>query len=108
MIVLDALLRGEVVVDEAGPRARDLVRADRRAHAAAAHGHASMDRPRGDGAGQRYDEVRIVVVRARAAMRPEIGHVVAGRAEPRDEVLLQDESAVIGGDSHSHGHPSTF
>src|SRR6185369_13689503 len=101
VIVLDALLRGEVIVDEGGLRARDLVRADRRAHAAAAHGHAAMDRPRDDRTRQRYDEVRIVVARVEV-LRTEIGHVVAGGAEPSHEVFLQGESTVIRRNSYSH------
>src|SRR4029450_9321409 len=107
VIVLDALLRREVVVDEPGPGARDLVRADRRAHAAAAHGHASMDCPRGDGLGQRYDEVGIVVLGVES-LRTEVGYVVPGRAKPGHEILLERESAVICRNSHSHAHPSTL
>ena len=43
VIVLDALLRREVVVDERRADARDLVGADRRADAAAADRHAALD-----------------------------------------------------------------
>ena len=46
VVILHALLRREVVVDERGADARDLVDADRRADAASADGNASFDRPR--------------------------------------------------------------
>ncbi len=69
VIVLDALLRGEVVVDERRADARDLVGADRRADTAAADRHAALDLSRNHGLGERHDEVGIVVVRIQACGR---------------------------------------
>ena len=63
VIVLDALLRGEMVVDERRADAGDLVGADRRADAAAADRHAALHASRNHGLGERHDEVGIVVVR---------------------------------------------
>ena len=62
VIVLDTLLRGEVVVDERRADAGDLVGADRRANAAAADCHAAFYVSRDDGLRERHDEVGIVVV----------------------------------------------
>ena len=66
VIVLDALLRGEVVVDERRVDAGDLVGADRRANAAAADRHAALYVSRDDGLRERHDEVGIVVVAFKA------------------------------------------
>ena len=63
MIVLDALLRGEMVVDERRADACDLVGADRGANAAAADRHAALYLSRNHGLGERHDEVGIVVLR---------------------------------------------
>jgi hypothetical protein len=63
VVVLDALLRGEVVVNERRADACDLVGADRRAHAAAADRHAALYLSRDHGTRKRDDEVGIVVVR---------------------------------------------
>ena len=61
VIVLDALLRREMVVDERRADARNLVGADRGADAAAADRHAALHLSRDHGLGERNDEVGIVV-----------------------------------------------
>ena len=62
VIVLDALLRGKVVVDEGSADTGDFVGADRRAHTAAADGHAAFYLSGNHGLGERHDEVGIVVL----------------------------------------------
>ena len=76
VIVLDALLRGEVIVDERRADAGDLVGADRRANAAAADRHAALHLSGDDGLRERNDEVGIVVVRIERE-RAEIDDLVA-------------------------------
>ena len=101
VIVLDTLPGGEVVLDQPRANTRYLVGADGRADAAAADRHAALHRPRRHGPGKRDDEVGIVVAGAQA-MGAEIDDLVPRRAEPADDLLLQAEAAVIGGDPHSH------
>src|SRR5688572_11111203 len=71
VIVLDPLPGREVVVNDGGANARDLVGTDRCADAAAADRHAALYLSRHHGPSQRDDEVRIVVARVQA-MRSEI------------------------------------
>ena len=56
VIVLDALLRGKVVVDEGGADTGDFVGADRRAHTAAADRHAALHPSGNHCLGERNDE----------------------------------------------------
>src|SRR5262249_18401984 len=94
---------GEVIVDQRGANAGDLVRADRRASTTAADRDSALDLAGRHGSGERRDEVRIVVVRVED-VRAEIDDLVSGRAQARDQILLQSESTVIGGDSYTPLH----
>ena len=101
VVILHALLRREVVVDERGADARDLVGADRRADAASADGHAAFDRPRHDGAGERDHEVRIVVVRVEG-VGAEIDDPCPAERRCATFSSCFAEAAVIGRDSDAH------
>src|SRR5262245_26614077 len=90
VIVFDALSGGEVVMNQSGTGARNLVRADRGPDAAAADGDSALHRTRRDRLGERDDEVRIVVVGARL-VRTEIDDIVPGGAQTRGQILLQLE-----------------
>src|SRR5262249_28418034 len=90
VVVLDALRRGEMVMDQPGPDARNLVRADGGPDTAATDGHTALDRACRDRLAERDDEVRIVIVRVEL-LRAEINDVVSSRTEPLDQVLLQFE-----------------
>src|SRR5262245_50591837 len=63
VVVLDALPRREVIVNERGPNAPHLVRTDRSPDSAPADRHTAIDRPRRDRSRERRDGVRIVVAR---------------------------------------------
>ena len=80
VIVLDASLGGEVVVDEGGADTGDFVGADRCAHTAAADSHAALYLSGNDGLGERNDEVGIVVLRIQR-VRAEIHDFVARGAQ---------------------------
>src|SRR5262245_1604933 len=101
VIVLDALSRGKVVMNQSGTGARNLVRADRGTDAATADGNSALHRTRRHRLRERDDEVRIVVVGAQL-VRPEINDIMSGSAQTRGQVLLQLESPMIGRDSHVH------
>ena len=90
VVVLDALRRGEMVMDQPRPDTRNLVRADRGPHTAAADRHAALHRACRYGLSERDDEVRIVVIRAQL-VGAEIDDVVSGGTELRQQVFLQLE-----------------
>jgi hypothetical protein len=80
----------------------DLVGTDRCAHAAPADRQATFDLVCRDGAPERYDEVRIIVILGQA-VRAEINDLMASHTELPDQLMLQVEAAVIGGDTDTHG-----
>jgi hypothetical protein len=102
VIVLHALFGGEVVVDEAGADAGDLVGADGGSDAAAADGDAAFAGPGGDGAGQGENKVWVVIVGVQA-LGAEVHEVVAGGEHSGHEFLFEGKSAVICGYSDTHG-----
>jgi len=80
VIVLDALLGREMVVNQAGADTLDLVGAHRRANAAAADREAAIHFPRCHRSGEWNDEVGIVVVVVQL-VSTEINDLVARGAE---------------------------
>ncbi len=84
VIVLDALPGREVVVDQASADTRNLVGADRCAHAAAAARHATIHFPCNHGLSERDDQVRIVIVRSQG-MSAEFDDLMPRRAELADQ-----------------------
>src|SRR5262245_49387959 len=84
VIILDALLGGEMIVDETGANAFHLVGAYRRANAAAADRDAAIYIARDDRLGERHDVVGIVVVGIQVA-GTEINHFMARRANTGDQ-----------------------
>lgn len=97
MIVLDPLPGGEVIVNQAGADARNLVGADRSTDAAAADGDPPFYLPRNHS--QWDDEIGIVVTKVQP-MSPEIDHFMACSSELGHQFFLQAKPTVIGGDSH--------
>jgi hypothetical protein len=87
IIVLDALVRRKGFVNQTGADARNLVRNDRRPDATPADGHAPRYFSTRDGARQRHDKVRIVIVRLRLAVA-EVDHLLTGLAQLPYQVLL--------------------
>ena len=49
VVIFDALMGGENIMDEPGPHTGNLVRGDGRSHAAAAERHSAFNLPRGHG-----------------------------------------------------------
>ena len=87
VIVLDALPGREMIVDQRGTDARNLVGTHRCPDAAATDGDATFDLPRRYSMAQRGDKVRIIVVGAEP-VRTEIDNLMAGRTELRDQFLF--------------------
>jgi hypothetical protein len=101
VIVLDPLPSREMIMDQRGTDAGDLVGADGCADAATADRDAAFDPPCRYSPRERRDKVRIVVVWAQAVCA-EINDIMPGLAELRDQLLLQAEPAVIGGNADAH------
>ena len=91
MIVLDPLPSREVVVNQPGADAWDLVGANRRAHAAAADRDTMFYLPPGDGSGERNDEIRIIVERNQV-MGTEIDDLILSRTELGSSSSLRSRS----------------
>src|SRR5262249_332796 len=101
VIVLDSLLRREVVVDQRRANASDFVRADRSAHTAAADCDAALDFLSGHRLSQRQDVVGIVIGLAQP-MIAEINHLMSRFAEPCVQFFFPSKPALIGSNSNSH------
>jgi hypothetical protein len=101
VVVLNSLLGGEVIVNQRSANPGNLVRTDRGTDAAAADRDAALYVPGGDRAGERYNEVRIIVTRI-YAVRSKIDHVVPGFAKMSNQFFLQTKSTVISRNSNAH------
>jgi hypothetical protein len=106
MIVLDSLAGREVVVDQTGTNAHNLVGTDGRTNAAATDRHAALYFAGGNSFRERDDEIGIVVGGVKA-VSAEVHDFMAGCAKPANEFFLQAETAVIGGNSNPHVFSST-
>jgi hypothetical protein len=98
MVVLDALPRGEVVFHHGGANSGDLVGANGRAHTATTNGDPALHLAGGYCASERHDEIGVVVA-GRENVGAEVDDVVSGCPETSEQVLFQDESAVVGRDA---------
>jgi len=107
VVVLDTLLRGEVIMDQAGSDTLRLVRADRGPYPTAADCNTTLNLTGHNRPCKGSDIVGIIVVRGEL-MGSEIDHFMAGSLELGNEFFLEFESAVIGGKSYAHGSNSSF
>jgi len=101
VVVFDALLGGEVVVDQCRADSRNFVGADTRSYAAAANRHAAFHFPRHHGFRKRDNEIGIIVAGC-PNVGTEIDDFVSVRTNSCDYLFLQTKPAVIGGDSNTH------
>jgi hypothetical protein len=101
VIVLNALPGREMVVDQTSADTLDLVGAHRRADAAAADRKAAIHFLSYHRSREWNDEVGIVIVGAQR-VSAEIDDLMARSAELSNQLLLQTESAVVGGNSYTH------
>src|ERR1700676_5242290 len=88
VVVFDALARREVVAPQSGADSLDFVRTHRSPHAAAADSHSALDLPSGHIAGERDDEIGIIIARVKS-MRPEIDDLMPRLAETSNQFFLQ-------------------
>lgn len=87
VIILHALTRGKMVMDQASPHAAHLVRAHRGPDATPANRDAPLQLPGGHRPRQRKNKIGIIIARIQL-MRAEIHHLVPGLAQPCDEFLF--------------------
>ncbi len=101
IIVLDALMRRKGLMDKAGTNSDDFVRGNGRTYATAANAHSALHIAAGNGAGERHDEIRIIVVLVRLPIT-EINYLVTGLTHLSGQELLQLVPAVVGGNAEDH------
>src|SRR5262245_1379923 len=101
VVVLDTLRSRKVVVDQCRVSSGNLVGADGRSDAAAAHRDAALERSCRDCLREWNDEVRVVVVRVQRT-GPEIDDVMPGGAKACEDSVFQGESTVISRDAQVH------
>src|ERR1700752_1663089 len=101
VIVLDPLLGREVIVDQRGADALNLVGAHLRSHAADADRQSTLHLQGSYAPRERYYIIGIVVALAQA-MSAEIDDLMPRCAKLRNQVLLQTKSTVIGANSNAH------
>lgn len=99
IVVLHTLVRGKCFVNEARADAGNFIRGDRCSYSAATDGHATLHISAGNGARQRHDIIRIVIVELRVLVS-EIHYFITGLSQPLCEMLLQLEAAVVGGNAN--------
>ena len=98
IVVLDALVRGKCFVNQTRTDASNFVRGDRCANSAATDGHAPLHISAGNGAGQRHDIIRIVIIDLQMSVS-EIDCVMTSDPQFLGEILLQLKTAVVGGNA---------
>jgi len=87
VVVLNALVRGKRFMDQTRPHTRHLVGGDRCPNTAPTDGHAARYLSAGDGAGQRHDKVRIIIVQLWLSVS-KIDHFITGSAQHPDQIFL--------------------
>ena len=102
VVVLNALTRGKVVVDQASPHAAHLVRAHRGPDPAAADRDPALQFLGSNGPCKRKNKIGIIIAWLKR-MRAEINNLMTCLAQPPDEFLFQSESPMVRGQSDFHG-----
>ena len=101
VVIFDALMGGEDIMDEPGTHAGNLVRGDGRSHAAAAERHSAFNLPRGDGPGQGDDEVGVVISGVQLVCA-EVHDLVPRATQRLRHLPFQGKPSMVRGDSHAH------
>jgi hypothetical protein len=76
IVVLDALVRRKAFVDQAGTNSHDFVRRDGRTDPAATDTHPPIHVSRGNGVGQRHNEIRIIGLLVKKRLPLSLAHKV--------------------------------
>ena len=81
IVVLDALMRRKGLMDQTGANSHDFVCRDRRPNTTSTDAYPSIHVSRGNGAGERHNEIRIIVVDFGLPVA-EIDYFVTGLTQP--------------------------
>ena len=106
VVIFDALVSGENIMDEPGTNTGNFVHGDGRSHAAAAERHSTLNVSRGDGPGQGDNEVGVVIFGVQLVCA-EVHDFVPRATQRFRHLLFQGEASVVPGDSHTH-HDFSF
>jgi hypothetical protein len=99
IVVLDTLVRGKALVDQARPDAWNLVGHNACTHATTAHGHAAIHSTASYCARQGHYKIWIVIARFLLEVA-KIGHFIASLTQHGGQIFPQLKSPVIGSDTY--------
>ena len=102
VIVLDALTRRKRFANQARADARHFVSGHASAHSAATDGDAPLHAANRNGARQRNDKIRIIIIRPGHRI-PKINDLPTRRTQHSSQMRLELKSAMIGGNSNQPG-----
>jgi len=101
VVIFDALMGGENIMDEPSTDAGDFVRSDGRSHATAAERHSTLHLSRGDSPGQGDDEVGVVISGVQLVCA-EVHDLVPQAKQRLSHLAFQDIPSVVRGNSYAH------
>src|SRR4029077_1950886 len=104
VVVLNALLRRKMILNQTSADAFNFVRTDRCADTAAANRHTTIHRVSGHCLSKWNDEVGIIII-GRQLVSTEVHDLVAGGFQSDDQLLFQGKAAVIRRYSYAHQIP---
>jgi hypothetical protein len=98
IVILNALMGGKILVNQARADPGYFVRADRGAHSATANCYAPGHPPGGDHAGERHYKIGIVIIFFRKAIT-EIDYFMPRSTQFPGQIFLQVVTTVVGSDA---------
>jgi hypothetical protein len=101
IVIFDALVGGENIMDKPGTHPGNFVRGDGCSDTAAADGHSTVHFSRGNGPGKGNDEVRVVVFGVQLVCA-EVHDLIPRAAKLLRQLLFQGKPTMVRGDSHTH------
>src|SRR6266481_6850180 len=94
VVVLNALLRRKMILNQTSADAFNFVRTNRCADTAAANRHTTIHRVSGHSLPKWNDEVGIIII-GRQLVSTEVHDLVAGGFQSNDQLLFQVKAAVV-------------
>ena len=98
IVILDALMRREGFMNQAGPDARHFVRGDRCADTAPTDGYSAFQVSASYRLGERNDKIRVVIILVRLPVA-EFDHIVTDFAQLSGKMLHQFKSTMVSRDA---------
>jgi hypothetical protein len=98
IVILDALVRRERFMNQAGPDARHFIRGDRCSDTAPAGGYSTFQVSASHRLGERNDKIRVVIILVRLPVA-EFDHVITRFAQLSGKMLHEFKSAMVSRDT---------